>query len=125
MKRLIAILFLSLLLLTNTQLGQLMKLPVLVQHYQEHTAMYKGMSFISFLKLHYFNGDPKDADYHRDMQLPFKSAESHINISVFIPFIQSFELNKTFYSIKQSFIPQNNDFYSSSHLDNIWQPPKA
>lgn len=102
-----------------------MKLPVLVQHYQEHKAMYKSISFFDFLSMHYLNDNPKDADHHRDMQLPFKAVENHTSISVFIPSIDGFELNKTYYSIKQSFVPQNKDFYSSSHLDNIWQPPKA
>lgn len=125
MRRFIAISFLSLLLLTNTELCQLLKFPVLIEHYQEHKAMYKGISFFDFLSMHYFNENPKDADYHRDMQLPFKAVENHTNVSVFIPSVQSFELDKIFNSIKQSFVPQNKDFYYSSYLNNIWQPPKA
>ncbi len=100
-----------------------MKLPVLVQHYYEHQHKEQSISFFSYLKLHYDN-PAKDADHQRDMQLPFKSHESHANLSVFIPLIQGFEPDKASYVLTQSFIPLKNDYYSSSYLDNIWQPPR-
>jgi hypothetical protein len=79
--RFIAILFLSLQLLTNTELCQLIKLPVLIEHYKEHGGIDNGISFFAFLKMHYFNGDAKDADYERDMQLPFKTNAGALIIS--------------------------------------------
>jgi hypothetical protein len=33
------------------------------------------MTVIGFIVLHYFSGDIRDADYERDMQLPFKTME--------------------------------------------------
>lgn len=81
MKRIIAILFLSLQLLTSTELCQLAKLPILLEHYKEHAQLNQGISFVTFLKMHYFNGDPKDADYERDMQLPFKTNAGALIIS--------------------------------------------
>ncbi len=35
------------------------------------------ISFIAFLKEHYVQDDPSDADYARDMQLPFKTCPHH------------------------------------------------
>lgn len=102
-----------------------MKLPVLVQHYKEHKAMYNGLSFFAFLSMHYLNDNLRDADFHRDMQLPFKAVENNTNISVFILTIQGFELSKTYDFTEPSFIAVNRDSYSSSHFDDIWQPPKA
>lgn len=123
LKQWIAILFLSTFILSKTELHQLLKLPVLVQHYFEHGQTDSAISFFVFLKMHY-NNPVKDADYQRDMQLPFKSHESHANYSVFSQQIPSFELNKTSYIIQKSFISIPKDFYSSSYIDNIWQPPR-
>jgi hypothetical protein len=50
-----------------------MKLPVVFQHFQEHLRMGRKISFGEFLAEHYLHDDPKDPDYARDMQLPFKT----------------------------------------------------
>lgn len=72
-------------LITNTELYQLAKLPILLEHYHEHKA--GGMSFTAFLKQHYFNGEKQNPDYERDMQLPFKrpSAVSSISFLMSVP----------------------------------------
>lgn len=60
-------------LLVSTPAVELLKLPVLVEHYVEHRAESPEMGFWEYLSLHYFSGIEYDADYARDMQLPFKS----------------------------------------------------
>ncbi len=62
--------FLSVHLFTNTELCQLVKLPVLLSHYKEHKALNKEITFPVFLTMHYFNGGPHDGT---DMDLPFKT----------------------------------------------------
>ena len=73
MKRVAAILFLSIMLLSQTELHQILKFPVFVQHYFEHQAEDPNITLSQFIVLHYFSGNPVDDDYARDMQLPFKS----------------------------------------------------
>ena len=58
-----------------TPVGELFKLPVLIEHFQEHRRETPDMTLIGFFILHYFSGDVRDADYERDMQLPFKTVE--------------------------------------------------
>lgn len=58
-----------------TPMMELFKLPILVEHYHEHQQESPAISVLEFLFLHYFNGNPRDADYDRDMQLPFKTLE--------------------------------------------------
>lgn len=58
-----------------TPVGELVKLPVLIEHFQEHCRETPDMTLIGFFVLHYFSGDVRDADYERDMQLPFKTVE--------------------------------------------------
>ena len=51
-------------------LDQLVKIPLLVEHYQEHHHQNRDLSFIDFLALHYRNAPAHDK---RDNSLPFKS----------------------------------------------------
>jgi hypothetical protein len=78
-------LFLTVILLAQTPLQQLLRLPVLVQHFQEHRTETPGISLSSFLILHYFSGHPKDADYDRDMQLPFRAQDVVLISSTVVP----------------------------------------
>ena len=117
--------FLSIYLLSSTQLKELLKLPLLVEHFIEHKQQDTKISFIEFLCMHYAHGDVKDADYDKDMKLPFKSAEnSHSSVSFYLPAAnvkQDFVIQ--FKETKQKF-PLYNSNYSSAYLSSIWQPPR-
>lgn len=60
---------------SSTPLGELLKLPALIGHFREHRIESPEMTVIGFIVLHYFSGDVRDADYERDMQLPFKTMD--------------------------------------------------
>ncbi len=53
----------------NTELGQLIRLPQLIMHYQEHNAD-SSVSFFQFLVMHYAGNDGTTADDSDDMKLP-------------------------------------------------------
>jgi len=59
-------------------LGQLIKAPVLFEHFKEHKQLDARISFLDFLIHHYSFEEHTDNDGDRDMQLPFKS---HLNIT--------------------------------------------
>ncbi|UPT67389.1 MAG: hypothetical protein M0D57_01485 [Sphingobacteriales bacterium JAD_PAG50586_3] len=126
MKKIVPILFLVTVLFSATPLHQLLKLPVLVQHFFEHKQTNKELSFTTFISKHYFNGDDKDADYKRDMQLPFKTLDHSVAmVTNALPVVSN----------KVSFNPEENSFIShilidetivsSQYLSTIWQPPKV
>ncbi|SEK19641.1 hypothetical protein [Parapedobacter koreensis] len=58
-------------------LEQLLKIPVLFEHFQEHQQRETDISFLNFLTHHYSFEKHTDKDESRDMQLPFKSHTSH------------------------------------------------
>lgn len=126
MKKAISILFLSIYLLSSTQLKELLKLPILAAHFIEHKQKDASMCFFEFLYMHYASGDVKDADYDKDMKLPFKSAEnSNAFVSFYLPVTalkQDFVMH--FKEGKQQF-PLYHSNYSSACLSAIWQPPRA
>jgi hypothetical protein len=103
------------------------KLPVVFQHYIEHKQEDKNISMFAFLYMHYLCGSPKDKDYERDMQLPFKSSSFCITATVadFVPstvqlsLLKPVEINqKKLYGYFITSIP-------SSSIAPIWQPPKS
>jgi hypothetical protein len=126
-KKIISIFFFSVYLLATTQLSELLKLPVLVQHYMEHKLENKSLSFIDFLEIHYAHGSPRDADYDKDMKLPFKTIDnSNISsIHFYTPF-PNFKQTPIVYLQNRKLLFSEYAFtYSSTFLSSIWQPPKS
>jgi len=79
--------------LSATPARELFKLPLLLEHFREHRQEEPDISWLSFLILHYFNDAPPDADYARDMQLPFKTMEfSSATLALVRPQSESFTL---------------------------------
>ena len=127
MKKLICIVFLGAYLISSTELRQLLKFPLLIQHYTEHKEQNNNLGLLQFLAMHYNDEGIIDLDYSKDQQLPFKSQGGYTGavLSVFEP--------TPFYSL----IPKveivqpvahavsNESFISSTFRSSIWQPPKS
>lgn len=126
MKKGITILFLSIYLLSSTQLKELLKLPILLEHFAEHQQKDAGISFMGFLYMHYAKGDVKDADYEKDMKLPFKSAEnpSSSSLSYYLPAAVYKQESPVHFTERNRHFPAYNFTYSSAFLSAIWQPPR-
>lgn len=73
MKRGATILLMTVYLFGATNACQLLKLPLLVTHYIKHKQESPYITLDSFIKMHYIDAQPFDADYAQDMQLPFKT----------------------------------------------------
>lgn len=126
MKKIIAILFLISYLFSATELHQLLKMPVVFEHYAEHKQQDKNIGFIEFLAMHYMHGSPKDKDYDRDMQLPFKTV--HNCISAISPAYIPDHIQVAISEPETVFNSRNYSSHSqvllSAYLSYIWQPPK-
>ena len=127
MKKGISIFILAIFLLSTTPLSELLKLPLLVEHYKEHKQVNKNLTVLEFLDIHYAHGNPRDADYDKDMKLPFKSIPSHSTVSTALCTPQAVFSG----SEMEYFVLSENEFsnypftYTSTFLDAIWQPPRA
>lgn len=127
MKQLIAILLLLVYTCTGAVLEQFQKAPLLYVHYQEHQALDQGISASEFVVIHYLSGNVKDADYDRDMQLPFKTTDffSAATAQVVVPPLFT-ELNFTIHLLPSAYVVvKNESFIPSQYLSSIWQPPRA
>ena len=126
MKKATAILFLTIYLLTTTEAQQLLKLPAVFYHYQEHQKEDNHISFFKFLTKHYLHGSPKDKDYEEDMKLPFKTCGDCISAiaPAFVPAMVQLSVTKPIeICVNKNQISQDQ-FILSTYLSNIWQPPK-
>jgi hypothetical protein len=59
-------------LASATETYQLLKMPLLVQHFIKHKAENPETTLFAFLEMHYAQPQTFDDDWQQDMQLPFK-----------------------------------------------------
>lgn len=103
---------------------QLLKIPVLVEHFMEHKTDNQNISFSRFILLHYFGNEPRDADHERDMQLPFKTNNCVVaTVAVVVPepvmISAAPEMVET-----RSFPKVKDDHHLPNHVKNIFRPPQ-
>lgn len=125
MRNHIIYIFIFLIASNSSFVQQFYKLPILVQHFQEHKEL-SDLSFLDFLSMHYWGEDLKDNDADRDMQLPFKTLSSSSFQLVFIlndkdlfsiPFNPDLPLSKnTVY---------RSNLLSDPNLLSLFRPPVA
>ncbi len=117
--------FILIFVFSATELHEILKFPILFQHYSEHKQSNNKITFFSFLKDHYLNHKGKDANDSKDMKLPFKSDDKNLITSSYL-FFQFNTENKFFVPLKENSEP--NLLYQKLELkefnSNIWQPPK-
>lgn len=125
LKKLIAISFVFVFLYANTELHQLLKLPVLVHHYLDHHEEGNSASFVGFLYDHYNSEKSQsDNDHHDHQNLPFKTDCANVHTSLAYTGHQQYSFQHTPpVSVKVNVV-YNEVIYFSTSLSNIWQPPK-
>lgn len=104
----------------------LLKIPVLVDHFTEHNKQDNAISFWSFIKLHYFDAFVVDDDYHEDRQLPFRDTDCGLVVSTsicaFSPLVMEIdppaEPLREFHHFNVGHAPQFTSF-------DIFQPPRS
>lgn len=120
-----AYIFLAIYLLGATELSQLLKIPLLIEHYTEHKLDNGNLSLLSFMYMHYVGDDGDTTDEQKDQNLPFKSAHFQMqNTVVFAVF--KYELPKIIVNLNRSVWPvmQSNSL-STIALGSLFRPPRV
>lgn len=121
MRSAFTIFLLVLMVSIQTPLGQLFKLPFLMEHYRKHQKQ-DGVSFIAFLSDHYAS-DHKDADLPEDEQLPFKNVTFYsIGYALVSPILQT-NVFATFPIGKK--IVFSDTYTPQQHSGSIFHPPRV
>ncbi|WP_293892312.1 hypothetical protein [Flavobacterium sp.] len=129
MKKIIATSFLFIFLCANTEIGQLLKIPNLIEHYLEHRNHHDdnhSLSFFDFVKSHYNdNHKHSDTDKHDEHKnLPFKTINTHINTVIAFQNQPIISFTKPVNVGINYNVPDYREFYTSNDLACIWLPPK-
>ena len=123
MKRILSIALISFYIISFTEVHQLIRLPLLVVHFIEHKALSRDITFFEFLELHYSTETAHD---DRDMQLPFKDCSHCVASQTVVLPVFNIDLKQEVVSYTPSVHTAfYKKFIPSSHLAEIWQPPKA
>jgi hypothetical protein len=85
MKKSIAIFFLVVFSVSFTEAGQVLKIPLLVEHFIDHNEGEKKASLAEFLQQHYFDNHASDGDEEEDNSLPFKNPGCQLSSLSFLP----------------------------------------
>lgn len=106
----------------HTSVGQLFKIPNLIEHYKEHKTEGNttSISFIDYIKLHY----SKNAENNqKHQQLPFKSIDNSATV-LFVFTVLHFQIQplKLLLSVERQFIYTKS--FTSKLATSIWLPPK-
>jgi len=123
MKRTVSIVLICIYAFSFTELHQLFKLPVLIQHFNEHQKVNGDLTFFQFLTLHYTTPQDHDA---RDMELPFKDfGHCAVVQTVILPVVKIELTEKASDTGSVSYPVLYKKFIPSSYLSEIWQPPRV
>lgn len=124
-RKISAIFFLTVILVSQTPLQQVLRIPLLISHFQEHNSIQKNISFIDFFRIHYLSGHPEDDDFDRDEQLPFRSADIVIITGAVVIPLQSEPgiINTIYRENHYQALDQNSAAFL--HSADIWQPPRT
>ncbi|MBI5857188.1 MAG: hypothetical protein HZB42_06025 [Sphingobacteriales bacterium] len=123
MKKTIPAIFCILFISISTELHELMRLPVLIEHYFQHRSDDPCLSFFEYLKIHYSDNHPDDNDDNDDTQLPFKSQDGIVHIDTAIPVSRQI-IPKTDFGVSNVFIPHYAEKIPDNKSFPIFQPPE-
>ncbi len=107
-------------------MGQLLKVPVLVEHFREHNAENSTMSLWDFMVIHYASKRVIDDDYEKDMKLPFKVIDN-LSGSTFFWAATEACLLPAFVKAPDvsAIVPVSYDLLIDlDFFSGIWQPPQ-
>ena|SRR5258708_7542867 len=119
--RLLALSFLLLYINSNTEFHEMLRLPILLEHYNQHKQLASDISFWDFLVMHYKSDVSHDSD---DNQLPFKDPGHSFTASTLALPIHKIVLKETTTLTQSDHSYGYSETFIASHLSDIFQPPK-
>ena len=122
MNKLIAYFLISVFMCANTSIGQLLKVPNLIEHYNEHKneLTTDSISFMDYIVSHYSKNAENNHD-HED--LPFKTLDnSSSTLFAFSIITYQIQVIKSLISTQKKFF--YNKSFKSNLIASIWLPPK-
>ncbi len=125
MSKKLAILLLTIHLAGNTELGQLFKFPLLLNHFFQHQRLNPQLGFFEFIAMHYVGDDGTTADDDFDKQLPCHNT-AHSSLSVaYSPMTKETPVIKKYFFQENEYTDRLQTGTSCKHVLLILQPPRT
>lgn len=121
MSRILAISFLVLYINSNTEFHEMLRLPILLEHYSQHKQKVSDISFWDFLVMHYQSDVSHDSD---DNQLPFKDPGHSFTAPTLALPQPKMVLKESVILTKTDHACSYSETFIASHRSDIFQPPK-
>ncbi len=122
MSKALAILLLFIFSVTQTEFGQLLKFPLLFEHYNKHLQQNQTLSFIEFLKDHYAK-EHQDKDQTEDRRLPFLTSMSQSSNIAVVPV--AILPQKPVKNVIKKFYLLNDQHNLPKVFHSIFHPPQS
>lgn len=108
------------------EVRQVLKMPILIEHFISHKISNSDMSLYAFFKMHYIDEQIIDSDYKQDMKLPFKTHDfSSSTITLNIPPEKAtINLQRHLVHVDNSNNFSYSEKYYPSVFQQIWEPPQ-
>ncbi|KQR95635.1 hypothetical protein ASG01_00825 [Chryseobacterium sp. Leaf180] len=125
MKKLLSFLLIALYLLSTTELYQLAKMPLLVQHYIEHKQLSPEMPLMAFINAHYAH-PANDKDAGTDQKLPFVMHAKTLSLVFIVQNKCSLTFQRVIVYHHAQKIPfSDEDVSLKGFTDSAWEPPRG
>jgi hypothetical protein len=124
MRKTLAILLISVHLVGNTEVGQLLKIPQLISHFFQHHRQDPSIDFFEFIAMHYGGDDGTTADDDFDSQLPCHNANHNTIAVVYSPMIKEMPSIEFSYCEAKEYNSRLLPGITSKHVLLIIQPPR-
>lgn len=124
MRKILAILLISVHLLGNTEASQLLRLPQLLTHFFQHHRQDPSINFFEFLAMHYSGDDGTTADDDFDNQLPCHNANHNTMAVVYSPMVKEFPVVILPFLEAKEYNSRLQSGSSSKHVLLLLQPPR-
>lgn len=111
----------------HSEMLELVKLPVLKEHYKEHKQWDARISFMAFIGIHYFEETNPYGEQSRHMEMPFKKPCQSFVTSIagfIVPTANTVTTSKVVAKERPQKLIVDSSAYSSQSLAAIWQPPR-
>jgi len=124
MRKVLAILLISIHLTGNTEVGQLLKLPQLLNHFFQHHRQDPDINFFEFIAMHYAGDDGTTADDDIDSQLPCHNPNQSTISVVYSPMLKDPPTIDFSICGTREYNSRLLTRITSEHVSLILQPPR-
>jgi hypothetical protein len=124
MRRVFFLTLMSIYLIGNSDIIQLIRLPMIFVHYQNHLKDNSKLDFLYFITSHYDTaGDGVDSDNTEESQLPFMHLNSNISTIAFLSLSKLTLIAPVFNSINTKYAEYTQYYTPDVYSLSLLRPP--